>query len=379
MTEIDADYDVEEQDIGQAKIEDTAADSTLAAASSDGVKTSLTTERASALAADDAGSCVKKEAITIRKVEPTDQDCAITDPARRACILSGRLHLGMEIDDSRMLPQGGPTKEFTIKLGERVGSVRKQATALWETISHFGSLRSLLWHGSWHLEFLPPAQTEQEQKNLCHILWKKGGHDWNAAMSTINRCRRKMLALTDELDPVWQDLKTQVAKNRPRQRKAWDTILKASALPTRAEYEAGEAERLKQLKPEGEARAPPTNTAPEDVRAEAPSSCTVTLAPVLAKEGSIPPPPKRKRSSSSTSESSSSPEPKFRSWSTFTVKDGIEHRAKHKRQGSDPPWITHPSGNKVETEADPAIAPWQRATNLCHQRRRHLAFRTART
>eukprot|EP00971_Amphidinium_carterae_P209134 4148855-Amphidinium_carterae.3 len=169
------------------------------------------------------------------------------DPVRRAKILAGRLHLGMELDDRRVLPPGDATKTFTVLWGEVVGGVRKETEALWQSIANFNATQELLWHGCWHLDFIPKDQAADEAYNLNKALWKQG-HDWDHTQETISRCRAKMRHLTDMLNPAWQDLKTQIAKNKPKQRAAWDAILKAAALPTREDYEKKANQKLQQIR-----------------------------------------------------------------------------------------------------------------------------------
>eukprot|EP00971_Amphidinium_carterae_P190183 3774965-Amphidinium_carterae.2 len=157
-------------------------------------------------------------------VLPTAEVAEQYDPERRAKVLAGRLHLGMELDDRRVLPPGEATKSFTIRWGEVVGGVRKATEALWQSIANFNAMQKLLWHGCWHLDFLSNDQADAEAYNLNKVLWQHG-HDWTHAKETISRCRAKMRQLTNLLDPAWQDLKTQIAKNKPKQRTAWDSGL----------------------------------------------------------------------------------------------------------------------------------------------------------
>eukprot|EP00971_Amphidinium_carterae_P031113 612327-Amphidinium_carterae.4 len=167
------------------------------------------------------------------------------NPERRAVVLSGRLHLGMEIDDSGVLPRGSTTAEYTVRWGEEVGNARKAAEYLWSELKPFRSFSGLLWHGCWHLDFLPKDQAPTEQYNLTYALWQQQ-FDWDQVAAAILHCRQEFRRVLDILDAPWQDLKQFLPKtNKVKQRRAWDALLKASALPTREDYERREAERLK--------------------------------------------------------------------------------------------------------------------------------------
>eukprot|EP00971_Amphidinium_carterae_P197665 3923014-Amphidinium_carterae.1 len=175
--------------------------------------------------------------VVLQEPVAVQQEQAPYDPEKRALELSGRLHLGMELDDARVLPRGEPTKQFTIEWGVAVGTVRKAAEALWASLECYAKSRSFLWNASWHLDFLPTAQAAVEAKNVLYALWKQDGQDWDRTRETIGRCRDEFVRLTTLLDPVWQALRVLVAKNRIKQRLAWETLLKASYLPTKEDYD----------------------------------------------------------------------------------------------------------------------------------------------
>eukprot|EP00971_Amphidinium_carterae_P035408 697142-Amphidinium_carterae.1 len=187
------------------------------------------------------------------------------DPETRARVLSGRLHLGMELEDCNTLPRGQVTKDYTITWGERIGTTRKRAELLWKELSPFSTIAGLLWHGSWHLDFLPGAQAPVEEYNLAVAVWKQG-YDWGKIVAAIKHCRQEFRQLTELLHDPWMELRQQVAKNKNAQRKAWDVLLKASFLPTREEYERKEAKRLQMLKQTAEEKAKANH--PDDAAAK---------------------------------------------------------------------------------------------------------------
>eukprot|EP00971_Amphidinium_carterae_P047149 928472-Amphidinium_carterae.1 len=80
-------------------------------------------------------------------------------------------------------------------------------------MEEFNPHKSLLWHGSWHLGFIPNANVEHETLNLTRALSKQG-HDWTHTRSTISRCCRGMRDLTAALNPPWQELRELVSKNK---------------------------------------------------------------------------------------------------------------------------------------------------------------------
>eukprot|EP00971_Amphidinium_carterae_P318391 6328373-Amphidinium_carterae.1 len=306
------------------------------------------------------------------------------DPVTRARVLSGRLHLGMELDDSNTLPRGQITKEYTVTWGLTVGTTRQEAEKLWAGLKPFSSMSDLLWHGCWHLDFLPNAQAPVEEHNLACAVWKKG-YEWDKVIAAIKHCRREFRSMMDMLHEPWIALRQLVAKNKCAQRKAWDALLKASFLPTREEYERTSAKRLQILKTSNsddgdkdkstsspvpllkqgpgipDARNKPhASTARNKSQASADTKVTVDQTHDTDASGRQTRVSKRPRSPSSSSAdyTTDNDSPQYKSWSPFTVKDGIERRARRARTGPLPPWEL--KAQKSAAEQDPDAAPWQR-------------------
>eukprot|EP00971_Amphidinium_carterae_P010520 207770-Amphidinium_carterae.1 len=241
----------------------------------------------------------------------TDAAVIASEPPSMEQEYSGRLHLGMELEDAKVLPRGEPQKAFTLAWGPLAGQVRSRVGALWNSLSPFGDTRSNLWHTSWHLEFLPKEEAEVKTLELAAAIRCEGNPDWRASLAAIKRCRY------EGAHP----------KKQGEERQAWDAVLKAVSLPTRADYIA----RTKSA----------TSGQPATTAASSSSCPAAAKHPPVTRDKAIPPPPrKRSRSpSSSTSESSTCADdcrPLHLSWSPFTVKDAMEFRAKYTRQGTPP-------------------------------------------
>eukprot|EP00971_Amphidinium_carterae_P138422 2742952-Amphidinium_carterae.2 len=335
MADIDADYDVEETPSVPPQVNLVEQNSqgeaqSTAAGSSD-------QQNIVNLTSDDPPSDKRSEAEILDSMYRAEE---------RATMLSGRLHLGMELEESKVMPAQDIAR-FTVEFGFHLGNVRKQAQALWDSLAKYGSCCSLIWHASWHLDFLSKVQAEPRQSE-----------------SDIKLSRTKLGQLVTLSEPAWTDLKTNIPKNKAKQRTAWYFEGSRAAEYLRKEQErlrnkaSDEGDAVEYLWKESRLLAVLALVFPLLLR---PSPRT-TVAPLERLRSAISGPDPHLAAFSYSS--SSSERPQFLTWSPFTVKDGVEHTIKQRNSKVSPPWAdTHQSGEPPKSN----WAPWKKRITVAPQ------------